>query len=95
MKEDGPKRRIVGVTVEGRRIPRQGYPILKNGREVGRVASGSWSPTFDRAIATVLVDVTALEDSDGLEVDIRGKRAAAHHVELPFYKRDGSGSLNS
>ena len=94
VKADGPARRLVGLTVEGRRIPRQGYPVCVADREVGMVASGSWSPTFDRGIATALVSVDALEGEAALEIDIRGRRAPAQVVELPFYKRDGSGSLN-
>lgn len=62
---------------------------------VGHVASGSWSPTFECAIATALVASDVLDDAPALEVDIRGKRASAQLVDLPFYKRDGSGSLNS
>jgi len=94
IKAEGPARRLVGLTVEGRRIPRQGYPVLINGENSGIIASGSWSPTFDRAIATALVSTAALEGDSVIEVDIRGRKAAAQTVELPFYKKDGSGSLN-
>ncbi|MFT7616703.1 MAG: aminomethyltransferase [Planctomycetota bacterium] len=95
VKAEGPKRRIVGLTVEGRRIPREGYSIMNGDTVVGHVASGSWSPTFECAIATALVASEVLDDAPKLEVDIRGKRASAQLVDLPFYKRDGSGSLNS
>ncbi len=95
VKAEGPSRKIVGLKVEGRRIPREGYPIMVGDRQVGHVASGSWSPTFEVGIATALVAVDALNEGAPLEVDIRGKRAAAQLVDLPFYKRDGTGSLNS
>jgi aminomethyltransferase len=90
---DGPKRKLVGLVIEGKRIPRQGYGVLADGREAGTVASGTWSPTFERAIATALIDAQALAGARSIAVDVRGKPAAAKIVELPFYKRDGSGSL--
>ncbi len=94
VKAEGPARRMTGFVVEGRRIPRQGYDVVKNGEVVGRVCSGTWSPSFEQGIATALVASEALADDDGFEIDIRGKRAPARIVALPFYKRDGSGSLN-
>ncbi len=95
VKAEGPRRRIVGLAVEGRRIPRQGYAVLDGGAEVGRIASGSWSPTFERAIATALVSAEVSEVGRKLTIDIRGRTATAEVVALPFYKRDGSGSLNT
>ena len=93
VKKEGPKRQLLGLTVEGRRIPRQGYAVFSGETEVGFVTSGTWSPSFERAIATALVNSSAVDSE--LSIDIRGRRAAARRVEIPFYKRDGSGSLNS
>lgn len=90
-KKSGPSRRVVGLTIEGKRIPREGYSVLAGDRKVGYVCSGTWSPTFQRAIATAIVDVDALDGE--LAVDLRGRPTAAQRVETPFYKRDGSGSL--
>lgn len=92
-KKAGPKRRVVGLTLEGKRIPREGYAILSGDREVGHVCSGTWSPTFQCAIATAIVDSAVLDAGGELAVDLRGRPTAARRVELPFYKRDGSGSL--
>ena len=89
----GPKRKLVGLVIDGKRIPRQGYPILVDGKEAGFVASGTWSPTFECAIATALVDAKALASMRSIAVDVRGKPAEAKIVGLPFYKRDGTGSL--
>ena len=92
-KEAGLTRALVGLEIEGRRIPRHGYDVLAGDDKCGVVCSGTWSPTFDRAIATALCDKTALESGDVMSVDVRGRRVAARIVGLPFYKRDGSGSL--
>ena len=93
VEKNGPARHLIGLMIDGRRIPRQGYPVLINGQPAGFVASGTWSPTFDCAIATALVSASQLEKVQKIEVDVRGKPAAAQRVQLPFYKRDGSGSL--
>ncbi|MCA9319340.1 MAG: glycine cleavage system aminomethyltransferase GcvT [Planctomycetes bacterium] len=96
VKAEGPARQLVGLVVEGRRIPREGYAVMLGEARVGHVASGTWSPSFETGIATALVDSKALAKAEahGLEVDIRGRRASARIVSLPFYKRDGTGSLN-
>ncbi len=95
IKADGPTRTLIGLTMEGRRIPREGYPVCINGEPVGTIASGTFSPTFEVPIATALVPREALSDEAVLSVDIRGKQINATRVELPFYRRDETGSLQS
>ena len=95
IKADGPTRTMVGLTVEGRRIPRDGYAVCINGEVVGQVASGTFSPTFEVPIATALVDNKTLTEDAEFSIDIRGKAVGATRVDLPFYRRDGTGSLNS
>lgn len=90
---EGPKRRLIGLKIDGKRIPRQGYPVMIDGKPAGQVASGTWSPLFECAIATALVDTKALETAKTFAVDVRGTAAPAVRVEIPFYKRDGTGSL--
>jgi aminomethyltransferase len=94
IKADGPTRTLVGLTVEGRRIPRDGYPVCIDGEPVGSVASGTFSPTFEVPIATALVTLSAIHDDCVFSIDIRGKMVSATRVELPFYRRDGTGSLH-
>ena len=91
----GPARRLVGLKIDGKRIPRQGYPVLVGDEPCGFVASGTWSPLFECAIATAIVDSKALSSGRPIAVDVRGKPAAATIVAMPFYKKDGSGSLQT
>jgi aminomethyltransferase len=77
----------VGLSVEGKRVPRQGCPVLHNNEIVGEVTSGTFSPTFERAIAMAYVRPTAQAVGTRLAVDIRGTQYAATVVPLPFYKR--------
>ncbi|HEX2988781.1 MAG TPA: glycine cleavage system aminomethyltransferase GcvT [Chloroflexota bacterium] len=83
----GPKRCLIGLEVSDRAIARQGTPVMLDGVEVGRVTSGSYSPTLDLSIAMALVrsDVAAARPS--LCVSVRGGSHEAHVVDMPFYRR--------
>ncbi len=86
-REDGTKRKLVGLTLPGRSAPRADYTISFQGQEVGRITSGSFSPTLDTSIAMGYVLAGHSEPGTSLEVDIRGRTAAAEVVSLPFYTR--------
>ena len=77
----------VGLQVEGKRVPRQGCPVLHDEKIVGEVTSGTFSPTFERSIAMAYVRPTAQAVGTHLAVDIRGTQHVATVVPLPFYKR--------
>jgi aminomethyltransferase len=78
----------IGFTSEGKRVPRQGCPVLHNSEIVGEVTSGTYSPTLDRPIAMAYVRPTAAAVGTRLAVDIRGTQHAAVVVPLPFYERE-------
>jgi aminomethyltransferase len=86
-KERGPSKRLVGFEVDGRGIARQGHRIRRDGVDVGVVTSGTFSPTFERALGMAHVAPAAAEPGTALEIDVRGKPVAARVVPLPFYKR--------
>lgn len=85
-KERGVKRRLRGLVLEGRQAARDGYLVNLDGREVGRVTSGSFSPTLERAIALALLD-PAIEPGAEVAVDIRGRPSRATVVTPPFLAR--------
>ncbi|QDU87493.1 Glycine cleavage system T protein [Pirellulimonas nuda] len=80
----------VGLVLDGKRSPRQGYPVMAGDAQVGVVTSGGYSPTLDRPIAMAYVGPTMHAVGTGLEVDLRGQRLHATVVELPFYRRPSS-----
>jgi aminomethyltransferase len=77
-------RRLVGVRMEGRGIPRHGFTVLRKGEEVGRVTSGTMSPSLRVGIALASVDKAASEIGTSLAVDIRGVPHPGRVVKLPF-----------
>jgi aminomethyltransferase len=86
-RQDPALRRRVGLEVEGKRIAREGAAVLRDGREVGRVTSGTFAPTVNKALAMAYVEPDATAAGTALEVDVRGKPAAARVAPLPFYRR--------
>ncbi|MDQ3757627.1 MAG: glycine cleavage system aminomethyltransferase GcvT [Actinomycetota bacterium] len=87
-REQGVRRRLRGLEVDGRRPPREGYAVLVDGQPVGEVTSGNYSPVLERGIAMAflpaLVDV-----GDKVEVDVRGQVVPAQVVKLPFVSKKG------
>ena len=88
-KEKGLRKRLVGLAVQGRSIPREGHQILAQGTHIGMVTSGTFSPTLDRNIAMGYVFMEFSEVGQHLQVDIRGRLAESVIVPLPFYSRSG------
>jgi aminomethyltransferase len=85
---EGPAKRLVGLTVEGRGIARQGHPVWTGDRRLGVVTSGTQSPTLGVPIAMAYVAPNAAEPGTVVEVEIRDARVPARITGLPFYKRD-------
>jgi aminomethyltransferase len=77
----------IGLQLEGKRVPRQGCPVLQGNEIVGEVTSGTFSPTFQRPIAMAYVRPTAQAIGTRLGVDIRRNQYPATVVPLPFYER--------
>ena len=86
-REDGVARKLAGLQLSGRSAPRADYPILYQGDPVGRVTSGSYSPTLDSSIAMGYVLVRYADPGQKLDVDIRGRSTPVEVVALPFYTR--------
>jgi aminomethyltransferase len=85
-----PSRRLAGFVMEGKRIARQGMDVLSGGRKVGKVTSGTWSPTLEKSIAMAYVPAELRKEGTPLEIDVRGRLEKAATVKLPFYRRKKS-----
>ena len=89
---NGVTRRLVGLQLQGRAIPRHGYPVLAAGAAagsapIGTITSGGWSPSLEAGIALALVPASAARLGSELAVEIRGKAEPAQVVKRPFYRR--------
>jgi aminomethyltransferase len=79
--------RRVGLELSGRRAAREGAAVLGEGRAIGRVTSGTVTPTLNKAIAMAYIDPAFAAAGTLCTVDVRGKTEEARVVPLPFYRR--------
>jgi aminomethyltransferase len=87
-KENGLPRKLVGIEMIDRGIPRHSYPVYKGDTLIGEVTTGTQSPTLKKNIGLALIDSKETELGNEVEVEIRGKRLKAAVSATPFYKRD-------
>lgn len=85
--QDKSRPQRVGLELEGKRIARERAPVNREGRPIGRVTSGTFSPTLAKVIAMAYVDVASTAPATRCEVDVRGTPVPARVVPLPFYSR--------
>ncbi len=84
-KEKGLKRKLIGFKLLERGIPRQGYGLFSfDSREIGRVTSGTMSPTLNEFIGIGYVDSEFSAEGAEINVDIRGRKIKAKVVKTPF-----------
>jgi len=86
-KAEGLARRLVGFEVQGRGIARQGHGVVSEGGKAGDVTSGTWSPTFEKALGMAYVPSALAAVGTPLTLDVRGRSLPAVVVETPFYRR--------
>lgn len=90
-KEERPKRRLVGLELDGRNIARQDFEVYRDGVRAGRVTSGSFSPTLKKSLCMALVRNDPAGDSGAYSVEIRNKMITAKKTKLPFYASRAKG----
>ena len=79
----GPSRLLQGLLVEGRRPPREGQAVRRNGEEVGVVSSGNFSPILQRGIALAFLNPDVAV-GDEATIDVRGSEVPAVVTSIPF-----------
>jgi aminomethyltransferase len=82
----GVRRRLAGLLLQERGVPRHDYTVSRGGTRVGTVTSGGISPMLGKGIALAYME----RPHDGLgttvEIDIRGRAVAAKVVRRPFFR---------
>lgn len=85
--EKGAARKLAGLIMEERGVPRAGYPVEAGGKEIGRVTSGGYAPSLQQNVALALIAAGCATPGEKVDVMIRGKRLKAVIVRTPFYKK--------
>ncbi len=86
-KTNGIPRKLIGLEMIDKGIPRTGYKVFIDDTEIGRVTTGTQSPTLKKNIGLALLKRQHADIGTKVEVEIRNKRLQAVIVETPFYKR--------
>jgi len=86
-RDDQTLPRRVGLELEGKRIAREGAAVTVPSQEIGRVSSGTFSPTLTKTIAMAYVGPAYTAVGLACAVEVRGNAVPARVVALPFYRR--------
>ena len=86
-KADGVKKKLVGFEMIDRGIARHGYAVHLDAGPVGVVTSGTLTPFLKKAVGMAYVPIEHSQPDGEFHIDIRGRRARARIVPMPFYKR--------
>ncbi|WP_144526706.1 glycine cleavage system aminomethyltransferase GcvT [Peribacillus simplex] len=86
-KEKGAPRKLVGIEMIDRGIPRHGYKVYSGDKAIGEVTTGTQSPTLKKNVGLVLIDKEFSVLDAEVEVEIRSKRLKAVIIQTPFYKK--------
>lgn len=86
-KEAGPPRKLVGIEMIERGIPRSGYAVYVGDQQVGQVTSGTHAPTLNKNVGMALIETRFAHTGQEVHVHIRKKRVKGKVVPIPFYKR--------
>jgi aminomethyltransferase len=87
-KQEGLKRKRIGIEMSDRSVPRADYALLANGQKIGSLTSGTFGPSVNKTIGMGYVPLEYAKVGTVLDVEIRGKPVGAAVVSLPFYKRN-------
>lgn len=87
VKQEGPSRKLMGVVLQERGVPREGYPVLIEGQTVGHLTSEVYSPTLEQGIGMVYLPTAYAKAGTPCAVEIRGRAVPATITTRRFLKR--------
>jgi aminomethyltransferase len=89
IRSEGVSRKLVGLTLEGRRIARNGTPVHDlSGQKIGSVTSGAYAPSVGASIAMAYLETESANVGTEVHVIIREKAYAATVVKTPFHTKN-------
>lgn len=85
-KKSGIGRRLTGVKLLERGVPRAGAPVLVDGREAGKLCSATFSPSLQAGIGVGYLDRPDLAPGTRCAVVLHGRELPAEVVKVPFFQ---------
>ena len=86
VKETGPRRKLLGLLLEGDRIPRHGFSVERGGSAVGTVTSGSMGISLGRPVGMAYLEGDAAAAGSKVDVVVRGQATPAVVSGRPMYR---------
>lgn len=87
-KAEGPARKLVGIELADKAIPRHGYAVLKDGEAIGEVTTGYHSISVDKSVCMALIDASYAKLDTEVQVQIRKKVFPGKVVKKQFYNKN-------
>ena len=87
-KADGPARKLVGIELADKAIPRHGYAVLKDGEAIGEVTTGYHSISVDKSVCMALIDARYAKLDTEVQVQMRKKVFPGKVVKKQFYNKN-------
>lgn len=87
-KAEGVTRRIIGIELEGKAIPRHGYPVEADGKVIGEVTTGYNSISTGKSVAMAMVNKPYDKLGTPVEIRIRKKTFPGVVVKKRFYDKN-------
>ena len=84
VKEEKPSQRLIAFKMIDRGIPRQGYELFHEDQKVGKVTSGTMSPSLGIGIGTAYVKRGHTKSGTEIQMDVRGRKLKAVIIKPPF-----------
>lgn len=88
-RDRGVSRLLRGVATEGRRPARADCAVMLDGKQIGTVTSGNFSPVLEHGIAMAFLPPT-IEDGRDVTIDVRGTALPGRVVPMPFVAKQKS-----
>ena len=86
-KAEGPKKKLVGIELHDKAIPRHGYAVVKNGETIGEVTTGYHTISTDKSVCMALIDTQYAALDTEVEIQIRKKTFPGTVCKKRFYDK--------
>jgi len=87
-KAEGPAKKLVGIELADKAIPRHGYVVLKDGQPIGEVTTGYHTISTDKSVCMALIDSQYATLDTEVDIQIRKKVFSGKVVKKQFYNKN-------
>ena len=86
-KAEGAPKKLVGIELQDKAIPRHGYTVLKDGQAIGEVTTGYHAISIDKSVCMALIDAPFAAIGTEVEIQIRKKTFPGVVCKKRFYDK--------